>query len=61
MDGTRKHHRERGNRVTKEHTGYVLTDKRILGKKAQNIHKIILRPYEAQEEESPKCGYSSPS
>jgi hypothetical protein len=33
MDGTRKYHLEWGNLITKEHTGYALTDKWILAQK----------------------------
>ena len=33
MDGTGKYHPECGNPVTKEHTGYVLTDKWLLSLK----------------------------
>jgi hypothetical protein len=39
MDGTRKYHPEWGNPITKEHTLYALTDKRILAQKLR-IPKI---------------------
>ena len=39
MDGIRKCHPERGNQITKEYTGYALTNKRMLAQKLK-INKL---------------------
>ena len=54
MNGTRKYHPEWGNPDTKEHTGYVLTDKRILDQTSEYLR------YNSQTTWSPrrpKCGW----
>jgi hypothetical protein len=50
VDETRKYHPEWGNPVTKEHAWYVLTDKRILGKKLR-IPRIQLTEFKLKKKE----------
>jgi len=54
MDGTRKYHPEWGNSVTKEHTGYALTDKWILAQKLWILKKPFTDHMKLKEEEDKK-------
>ena len=58
--GWRYFKKEWDNPITKEHTWYALTDKRILAQKLR-ISKIQFETHETQEEGRPKCGYFVPS